>query len=689
MTHFSSFKAALYLFAFILIIYSNTFKSSWQLDDFPNIVDNHPVHLTHMSFDNLTRAGFAGSKPGRLYRPLPMISFALNWYFGGTSVVGYHVVNTCLHWLVALTLFHVLWLLFSTPALAATNREDRVFICLLSSILWAVNPLQTQAVTYIVQRMTVMATLFYLLSLYSFLRGRFASIRLHRWAWFSNAAFAYLLALLSKENVVFLPVVLLVVEIIFFRIPGKNERPIYSLNKGFLWGSICVSLLGGLSLIFLMKADPWGYILKLYADRPFTPMQRLFTQPRVVLFYVSQFFYPVPARLSIQHDFTISTSLIDPWTTLAAVLIIATAIAVSIKYIKKQPLLCYAILFFLINHIVESTILPISMVYEHRNYLPTLFLYVPVVAGIAKLKNYYSGRNGFMFSAIVGFVCLYLFVLGMGTYTRNFAWASQKSLWEDALRKAPQSAWPYQFVGDYYKYKGRYDIATKYYRQALSRHQNTVIRGEVTKLNNLAALALLQRDYRTALMWLNRLPEAQKKNPILYSYTHPNDLVAKLGIGDIQGALKDVEDYRAKGMYNSRTSYLHGIVYYRAGDFHRAMRALRAAMQYQPNNSLILATYARTLTRAGFPKRGERFYRLSFAAAPNDITAYLYWMEDHVKDKDRSATERTLTQMASRWSVNTILQKIDMMKNSPEVLPIDSKLLKKILCNQFLVLWKR
>jgi hypothetical protein len=169
-----------------------------------------------------------------------------------------------------------------------------------------------------------------------------------------------------------------------------------------------------------------------FQGRPFSLYERLLSEPRIVLFYLSLIFYPLPGRLSIEHDITLSTSLFNPWTTLPAILFHLILIGFGLSQIKKRPLLALAILFFYLNHVIESTIIPLELIFEHRNYLPSLFLFLPVAAGFKKLLDIYQEKNRVFRSVLLYSSVLIIIIIGAGTYIRNMAWATEKALWEDA-----------------------------------------------------------------------------------------------------------------------------------------------------------------------------------------------------------------------------------------------------------------
>ena len=113
-----------------------------------------------------------GTITERLYRPIPCLTFAINWYFGKDRVFGYHVVNTLVHILTAYLLFLTILNLLKSPNLRNHYQGKEHFVAFLTAVLWAINPVQVQAVTYIVQRMASMAAMFYILSIYFYVKTR-------------------------------------------------------------------------------------------------------------------------------------------------------------------------------------------------------------------------------------------------------------------------------------------------------------------------------------------------------------------------------------------------------------------------------------------------------------------------------------------------------------------------------------
>ena len=224
------------LLTLILLVYSNTFNASWHFDDYPNINKNPRIKITNLKPGTILQT-FVASRDGglylgrKVYRPVACLTLALNWYVGQDNVLGYHVVNISIHLITAFILFLTMLRLFSTPNLQGKYTGSEYFIALLAATLWAINPIQTQAVTYIVQRMASMAAMFYILSIYFYLRGRLSALPKDRIRLYLFCGISFLLAIGSKENALTLPLALIVLEIIFFQ---DVTRP--RARRFLLWG---------------------------------------------------------------------------------------------------------------------------------------------------------------------------------------------------------------------------------------------------------------------------------------------------------------------------------------------------------------------------------------------------------------------------------------------------------------------
>jgi hypothetical protein len=371
-----------------LMAYSNTFHVPFHYDDRPNIVENPNVQITVLTWDRLER--LIKNTYTVSIRVFSYFTLALNYYFGGFDVFGYHLVNLFIHIASGIFLYWFLLLTFNLPSLKEKYGPISYRVSLFSSLIFISHPIQTQSVTYIVQRMASMAGMFYLLSFVLYIKGRLSAGR-PRVFYFGGTVVSYLLGVFSKENVAILPLFIVLYEFYFFQNFDLSPR-----GKKILFALLGVLLaLGVVGFIIwgerYMQEIKGGYEYRASLSSPFTMWERVLTQSRVVLYYLTLLAFPHPSRLNLDYDFPISKTILDPPTTLISILIIACLIGYSIWTAKKRPVLSFCILWYFGNLVIESSIFPLEIVYEHRLYLPAVGPFILfslfVVRGVEKLKN--------------------------------------------------------------------------------------------------------------------------------------------------------------------------------------------------------------------------------------------------------------------------------------------------------------
>jgi hypothetical protein len=292
--------------------------------------------------------------------------------------------------------------------------------------------MQTQAVTYIVQRMTSLAGMFYIMSLTFYLKARTSGDTRWKAVFFLVSLIAFLLGMVSKENVILLLPTIGLVELLLFHKTRTDSPRRTGLILTGIAGAACVI---GFLWALLANGDVFSTIFSGYDHRPFTLWQRLLTESRVIIIYLSLLLYPMPDRLSIAHGLGISTSMVNPVSTLASLLLIAGIVGSLIVVAKKYPLISFSFLFFLVNHLLESTVLPLELVYEHRNYIPSMLFFVPFAMGFTHLLERFRPKRG-MRLALCLFGSFTLMGFAHATYERNLVWKSPETLWVDT-QKAP------------------------------------------------------------------------------------------------------------------------------------------------------------------------------------------------------------------------------------------------------------
>jgi len=431
-------------------IYSGTLESPFVFDDKARIEKNPHIRITQFSFTEIVKAGFNSSKS----RPLAFISFALNYYFHQYDPVGYHIVNIIIHVLSGSLLYLFISSTLKIPSLRP-RYDHPDLIAFLAALIWLVHPVQTQSVTYIVQRVNSMASLFFILAFWLYVKGRLVQAPQRRWLWYLGSATSWLLSLGCKQITVTLPFFVLLYEWYFFRDLSKDWL---KRNLKYVLGIFIILLF--IALLYT-GLNPWGKLSRLndFAQNDFTVVQRFLTQFRVVIYYISLLFFPHPSRLNVDYDFPLSYSLINPPTTLLALGIIIVLLAAALYLAPRQRLISFGILWFFGNLVIESSIIPLAIIFEYRMYLPSMLVgLIPVL-----LAFRYINLNWLR----LGLLCVLLALFSYWTYERNKVWESKMTLWQDCIRKSPNKARPHYNLGEAYANLNMIDEAIPQFLRSL------------------------------------------------------------------------------------------------------------------------------------------------------------------------------------------------------------------------------
>jgi len=447
------------------VVYANTLHSPFVFDDARSIVENPVIRdLDTFLFDG---AGYRFS-PRRF---VGYLSLAVNYQLGGLRVTGYHLFNIAVHIVTALLVYELACFSLATPAfkgspLAAYSRR----LGLAAGLLFVVHPVQTQAVTYIIQRLASLATLFYLLATVCYLRGRLLQVTTGRLASgrvaaaFAVGLLAALAAVKTKEIAFTLPLVLGLYELLFFGAGGR---------KKVLLPVVMFLVLVVVPLVLLGSRLPAeGFFAGLdELTRVRTDMSRLtylFTQFRVVVTYVRLLFWPVNQNLT--YDYPVYDTLLA-LPVLWSVVFLATLAGAAIWLIVRSygpeagrggRLIGFGILWFFITLAVESSLIPIvDVIFEHRLYLPVVGVALALAMAGVMLTRAYPARVFYLPLAVV------VGVLAVATWQRNAVWATEVSLWEDCVRKSPTLARPHRALGAALLAQGRSNEAQLQLEEAI------------------------------------------------------------------------------------------------------------------------------------------------------------------------------------------------------------------------------
>jgi hypothetical protein len=372
------------LFLVVLCVYWPGLSGDFEFDDMPNILDNKKLLLDSLDWSSLRRSMLSG-EAGPLGRPISMLSFALNYYYSGFDPFYFKLINVVLHALNGMVLF----LLAQKIGQYLLPEKEKQLTVLLASLclalLWVVSPINLTSVLYVVQRMTSLAGFFSLLALLGYVSFRIEAIRLpyltnRAIIWLVIAVLACGASVLSKENGVLTPAYALVLELAVFRFV-RNQGGITHWH----WPLVCIftaMVMAAIAIhIWLLIVNP-GKLASGYALRDFTLEQRLFTQPRVLVFYLKQILFPDISQMGLYHDdFSPSTGWLQPLGTVFAISGLLIALVGIGWALCSAPLMALPVLWFLVGHSLESSILPLELVHEHRNYLPSIGIFLlPVMA---------------------------------------------------------------------------------------------------------------------------------------------------------------------------------------------------------------------------------------------------------------------------------------------------------------------
>ena len=681
----------LYIYLFFLFIlllcYSKTITADWHFDDIANILLNPPLHIHDLSVETLKKTFFAYPEhPGKFFRPVSNLSFAINWFIGQDRVISYHVFNFSIHFLSTIFLFHTCLLILDTPSVKNKYNhllgQQKIKICIaaLAAIFWAINPVQTQAVTYIVQRMASLAAMFYIIGIWSYLKAKQSFPNKKKaYLYFALTILFYLLAIGSKENAVLLPCSLLLIEIIFF-----NHT--LQINKKNILIFIAIIILITGAVLLLAGDDFFIHLLSSYENRNFTLSQRILTESRIIVYYISLLFYPVPSRLCITHDFQLSTSFLSPQTTIISLVFISVIIILSFIYYKKYPLLSFAILFFLLNHTIESTIIPLELVFEHRNYLPSFFLFLPFAfaLGVWICDKKSKIKKTISFSAVL----LIIIFLSLGTIIRNQAWLTEKSLWQDSLNKAPGDVRSYINLAHVYLFEEKnYKKAFELNYLSLEKHSATTWKDRLRAYNNMAYIMKLIGNYQKALTFYDRalLAAMEHQDSNLYAIVALSQARLQWFLGKREEAVKTLTELIDSHENQAKLYLYHGEMLIVSGKLLPGIaslhKTLKNASQQSDEYLMALLDLSLAFGRLGSTQKSAFFTRLAQTLGSSPVPTALCFLEHNLRQNRPEKANQAIHVLLSQLSWTKFLSIVNRKSPDYATYPLDYERMNEFVNN--------
>jgi len=623
-----------YAFAFIslliilVVIYSNSFYGEWHYDDFVNIVDNPHIQMKSFSWPEVKQC-VSGIYQDRLSRPLSYLSFALNYRLGGMDVFGFHVVNFIIHFLSSVFLFLFIYNTLKLPLLRDKYNAIAYPLALLATFFWAIHPLFVTSVTYIVQRMASMAAMFYILSMYFYLKARTAEKTGHSIVFFIGCLLSGLASAFTKENAVVLPISIAMFDLLL--IQGVSRNNIKKFSKIIF---LPLFLISSIALIF---TGGFSNALGGYELRDFSMTQRLLTEPRVILFYLTLLFYPLGSRLTLLYDIDVSRSIVEPWTTLPSILLIVLIIGFAFYLARKRPLISFCILFYFLNHLIEGSFLPLELIYEHRNYLPAMMLFIPLAEFVIFALNYFSYKRIIQFAVALGIIVI---LVGEGaiTYNRNKIVSDDFLLWMDNIEKYPMLSRPHSNLGRIYFNTGEKTKALSEYEKAmnLNKFENKAIRA--VQESNLGLYYFEEGQNDLAMGYFKKsskfLPD------YIYNITYPVKI--KLRQNKINEALRIIEDRYNAYPDNREIIELYAMIRLKNGEIDAAQKLARKCLVKNPNSLPALMITAETCRMKNDYPCAIRNWESIKKIAPQNAFANLALIELYAKIKDTRRLNREI-----------------------------------------------
>jgi tetratricopeptide (TPR) repeat protein len=557
-------------------IYGNTFSVPFQWDEEAYIRDNttiqnlgnflHPSRTADLELHHMYTQRF-----------LSYFTFALNYHLHGNDVTGYHVVNIAIHLMNALLLYFLVRLLFRTPRLKdATIGQYAPQAAWLSALLFVAHPVQTEAVTYIFQRHASLMAMFYLLSISLFIYARLT----RQMRYLIAATLMTIMAMLSKENALTIPLAALLVEITFFE--GRISKRVLYLLPLFLTLPIIPLTHGG--------GDTWHaaeLVLQSLSPAEADPYRTayLLTQARVLITYLRLLVLPINQTFDYDYPLYHSFAETAVWGSFLALLIFfCFAIFLIVRARRggapELALMGFGIIWLFLTISIESSIFPIPMVInEYRLYLPSAGAFIFLVAGTHYVMNRFTPKHLCKLTMTLFLIAI---SFGIASHMRNGIWQTRTALWEDTVQKSPQKARTHRNLGRIYEETGRFNEALTQYREAINLNN-----GFVRAYIDLAYLSMKMSKYelaanafKSAIMLDDSLKLVRLDLGLAYS-----------AMGKYRKAESELKSYIRNVPTDSQGHYYLGLAYMNDGDHKEALDHFEHALglkadYHEAHNSL-------------------------------------------------------------------------------------------------------
>ena len=599
-----------------ILLYSNTLHSPFQWDEL-KFIETNPIIKDLGYFLDPSRAEGLELYATIRHRYVGFLTFALNYKINGLEVTGYHLVNISIHIINSLLVYLLVILTFKTPffeayrsPLFARGKSESALtmnnmVAFFTALVFVSHPLQTEAVTYIFQRLASLVTMFYLISLIMYINFRLkdqAKVKVEiktepedrannkflpliftfasTYAYYLLSVLFAVMAMKTKENAFTLPLMIATYELSFFN--GRMGKRTLRLIPILLTLLIIPLTLTGID-------KPAGEIIGSMADvtrgdASISRMDYLFTQFRVIVTYIRLLF--LPTDQNIDYDYPVFHSFFDKPVLMSFLFLICIlCLGIYLFYRSRATnggqgsagrasrLIAFGIFWFFITLSVESSVIPIPMtINEYRVLLPSVGAFLGIITAVFLLfEKIQSSRVRVL---AVSSSLLVILIFSYAAYARNGVWEDEISLWEDVVKKSPQNPRGHNNLGYVFYKKGLTDKAITQYNIALQlkpdyadAHNNL---GIAYKTNGLIDKAI--EEYMTVLS------------------LDPASVYARSNLGNayrVKGSPdKALEQYEAALRLNPDFAEAHfnkGIIYLEKGLIEEARIELETALRINPD----------------------------------------------------------------------------------------------------------
>lgn len=404
------------------VIYYSGLSGGFMMDDISNL-SNLSVFNGEITWDKLKE--YIGlSKSGILKRPISIFSFLLDSNQWPAQAWSFKRTNVFIHLLNGILLFTIYYKIFNK---SKKYNNDVFFIAAISMVLWLYHPFLVSTVLYIVQRMALLTATFVLIGLLIYIIGRNKFEKSNgkegQILMLTSMYILPVFAVLSKENGILLVYLILLVEFFVMR-NFLDYRKIRNKLMFWLYIPPFITTLG-----LLVKIPSF---VSAYSIRDFSVSERILTQFRVLSDYIYNIYVPKFITQGAYTDgYSLSKGLFEPITTLISIVFLILLIVVAWNIKKRHPLVSFSIFFFFVAHLLESTIIPLELYYEHRNYIPMFFIFLPVII----FFNYLRKLSHLYYIPI----CIILVMLMVVTYRKVNLWGDNFNLHQITMNKYPSS----------------------------------------------------------------------------------------------------------------------------------------------------------------------------------------------------------------------------------------------------------